>query len=120
MNAFRASLINAILLIILPLWGYLASTSPSLTALIPASFGVLLLLMSPGVKSENKIISHIAVVLTLVILVALFMPLKGAIGREDGLAILRVSLMMASTLVAMVFFIKSFIDVRRKRLAGET
>ncbi|MEM7208859.1 MAG: hypothetical protein AAF434_13635 [Pseudomonadota bacterium] len=115
MNPYVANLINGILLILLSLWGYLSSDAPSLTSLIPAVFGFLLLLCTPGVKSEHKIVSHIAVLLTVLILIALFMPLKGALAREDTLAIVRVCIMMIGSGVAMLFFIKSFIDVRKNR-----
>ena len=115
MKAHTASLINAILLITLPLWGYLSSETPSITALIPAFIGVALLGMNYGVKKENKIIAHIAVLLTLVILFGLIKPLMGALGRGDGLAISRVLVMIISTVLAMVFFVKSFIDARKRR-----
>tara|TARA_B100000674_G_C37300724_1_gene671958 strand:- start:86 stop:460 length:375 start_codon:yes stop_codon:yes gene_type:complete len=115
MKAHTASLINAILLIVLPLWGYLSSETPSITALIPAFIGVILLAMNYGVKKENKIIAHIAVLLTLVILFGLIKPLKGAIGRSDTLAIGRVLVMIISTVVAMIFFVKSFIDAKKRR-----
>ena len=115
MKAHTASLINAVLLIVLPLWGYLSSETPSVTALIPAFIGVALLVMNYGVKKENKIIAHIAVLLTLVILFGLIKPLMGALGRGDGLAISRVLVMIISTVLAMVFFVKSFIDARKRR-----
>jgi len=115
MKAHTASLINAVLLIVLPLWGYLSSETPSVTALIPAFIGVALLVMNYGVKKENKIIAHIAVLLTLVILFGLIKPLMGAFGRGDGLAISRVLVMIISTVLAMVFFVKSFIDARKRR-----
>ena len=115
MKAHTASLINAVLLIVLPLWGYLSSETPSVTALIPAFIGGALLVMNYGVKKENKIIAHIAVLLTLVILFGLIKPLMGALGRSDGLAISRVLVMIISTVFAMVFFVKSFIDARKRR-----
>ena len=115
MKAHTASLINAVLLIVLPLWGYLSSETPSVTALIPAFIGVALLVMNYGVKKENKIIAHIAVLLTLVILFGLIKPLMGALGRGDGLAIGRVLVMIISTVLAIVFFVKSFIDARKRR-----
>ncbi|MEM7280722.1 MAG: hypothetical protein AAF438_03750 [Pseudomonadota bacterium] len=115
MTAHVASLINAALLITMSAWGYFSSGNPSFTALIPGVVGVLLLACYKGVKEQNKIVAHIAVLLTLLILIALFMPLKGAIGRDDSAAILRVSIMLASTVVALVFFIKSFIDARKNR-----
>ena len=64
--------LNSISLILIGLWGYLDYADvQSPTALIPVGFGVILLLCSNGLKKENKIISHIAVLLTLVILFAL-------------------------------------------------
>ena len=115
MKAHTASLINAILLIALSLWGYFSSATPSFTALIPTFVGVLLLAMNKGVKNENKTISHIAVLLTLIVLIGLIKPLTGAIGRDDSAAIFRVIIMMASTVFAMVYFVKSFIDARKNR-----
>ncbi|MGD1844406.1 MAG: hypothetical protein ACFB10_03320 [Salibacteraceae bacterium] len=118
MKPYIASSINAVLLISMSSWGYLASATPSPTALIPAGIGVALLIMVPGVRKENKVIAHIAVVLTLVVLAGLVMPLKGAIGRGSAMGTMRVSLMLISTIVAMVFFVKSFIDARKKRQAA--
>lgn len=120
MKPHIASLINAILLITLPLWSYFTSKAPSMTALIPTFIGVVLLLCNPGIKSENKIIAHVAVLLTLLILFGLIKPLMGAIGREDSLAIGRVVVMMISTVVALVTFIQSFIQARKNREAAES
>ena len=118
MKAHTASLINALILIGFGLWAYLGSDTPSKTAFIPVGFGVVILSLYKGVKKEDKIIAHIAVLLTLLILGGLVKPLTAAIGREDGLAIMRVAVMIVSTLVALVFFIKSFIDVRKARAAN--
>jgi asparagine N-glycosylation enzyme membrane subunit Stt3 len=116
MNAHKASLINAILLVTLSLWGYFSSETPSITALIPAFIGAILIAINKGVKKENKVIAHIAVVLTLVILVGLIKPLLGAVDRSDNLAILRVLIMIISTIIAMVYFVKSFIQARKNRI----
>lgn len=118
MKAHTASLINALILIGFGLWAYFGSETPSKTALIPVIFGAVILSLYRGIKSENKIAAHIAVLLTLLILGGLLKPLTAAIGRDDGLAIMRVTVMMVSTIVALVFFIKSFIDVRRARKAA--
>ena len=123
MNKFKPyqiSAINAVSLIALGSYGYIKSDSPSITALIPVIFGVLLLLMNSGIKSENKLVAHIAVTLTLVILFGLAMPLLGAIGRSDTYAILRVSVMVITTVVSMVFFVKSFIEARKNKEASQT
>ncbi len=116
MNSHKASLINAVLLISLSLWGYFSSETRSITALIPTFIGWVLIILNKGVKKENKLISHIAVVLTLVILIGLIKPLLGAVDRSDNLAILRVLIMIISTIMAMVYFIKSFIQARKNRL----
>tara|TARA_B100000768_G_scaffold47645_1_gene46490 strand:+ start:533 stop:898 length:366 start_codon:yes stop_codon:yes gene_type:complete len=115
MKAHRASLINAITLIILSSWGYFSSDTPSVTALIPTVIGIILLILNKGVKKENKIIAHIAVSLTMIILIGLIKPVFGAMNRGDNAAFIRVGIMILSTISAMVFFVKSFINARKNR-----
>ena len=117
MKVHIASLINAVLLIALSLWGYFGSDSPSITALIPTVTGVILLFCVPGVKKQNKIISHIAVVVTLLIIIGLVKPLTAAFGRDDSAAIGRLLVMLVSSIFALVFFIRSFIQARKDREA---
>ena len=113
MKAYIASLINAAALITLSLWGYFSSETPSLTALIPTGIGIVILILNKGVKNENKVIAHIVVTLTLVVLIGLIKPLLGALDRNDTLAIIRVTTMILTTVMAMAFFVKSFIDARK-------
>tara|TARA_B100000780_G_scaffold102684_1_gene71831 strand:+ start:1276 stop:1632 length:357 start_codon:yes stop_codon:yes gene_type:complete len=115
MKAYISSLINAISLLVMSSWGYLSSDTPSVTALIPAGIGVILILCNYGVKKENKIIAHVAVLLTLIILFGLIKPLIGAFERVDINAILRVVIMIITTIFALVVFVKSFIEARKKR-----
>ena len=115
MKAHSASLINAAFLITMSLWGYWSSDNPSATALIPTFVGVVLILLNKGIKNENKMIAHIAVLLTLLISIGLIKPLTAAFGREDNAAILRVLFMLISTIFAFIFFIRSFIATRKKR-----
>ncbi|MEL6727069.1 MAG: hypothetical protein AAFP81_12370 [Pseudomonadota bacterium] len=115
MNAGTANLINALVLIGVSAWAYFASGTASLTALIPGGFGLALFACTPGVRSENKVIAHIAVLLTLVVIIALIMPLRGALAREDTMALVRVGLMLAASVVAFVFFIRNFIDARKTK-----
>ena len=117
MKAHTASLINAITLIAMSLWGYFSSETPSMTALIPTIIGVLLLAINKGVKAENKMIAHVAVLLTLIILLGLLQAFTGAMGRSDSAAMTRVGIMIATTVMAMVYFVKSFIDARKNRAA---
>jgi hypothetical protein len=113
MKPYQINLLNAILLIVLGSWAYLTSETPSFTALIPVLAGIILIAITPGFKSGNRILAHIAVVITFLILLGLVKPLTGAIGRSDNPAVARVMVMIISSLTAMVIFIKSFIDARR-------
>lgn len=115
MTAHTASLINALTLIACSIWAYIAIGGIHWTPLIPGAFGAALLACYPGVKAENKVVAHIAAVLTLAILIALYMPMASAI--EDGLAgpLIRSGLMVVTTAFALIFFIKSFRDARRAR-----
>lgn len=115
MKPYLASLINAILLIIFGLWGYFGSETPSYTALIPVFAGVILIFLNQGLKKENKTIAHVAVILTLLVLVGLIKPLIGAYDRGDSTSLTRVVIMIFSTLVALISFIRSFIDARKNR-----
>ena len=118
MKAYQVSLINAITLIAMGAWAYFTSDSPSVTALIPAILGVVLLVLNGGLRKENKTVAHIAVVVTLITLLGLGMPLKGAIGRGDILAIVRVSLSLLTTIAALIAFVRSFIAARKNREAA--
>ncbi len=113
MKPYLINFINALVLIILGSWAYFTSLTPSVTALIPVFGGVVLLAVTPGFKKGNKVLAHIAVVLTLVLLFGLIKPLTGAVGRADALGIARVVVMMLSSLASLIIFVKSFIDVRR-------
>mgnify|MGYP005710200487 FL=1 len=111
MNATKANLINSFTLIAFGLWGYFEVDS--LTALIPVGFGVALFLCYNGVKNQNKVIAHIAVLLTLVILLALLgMRLPKSLD-SGGIGLFRVLVMCASSTIAMIYFVKSFIDARK-------
>ena len=115
MKSNTISLINAIILVSFSLWGYFSSETPSATALIPTAFGMLLVLLNKGVKNENKLAAHLAVLLTLLVIFGLIKPLLGSVERKDYPAIVRVSIMLLSSILAMVYFVKSFIETRRNR-----
>ena len=115
MKASSSSLLNAIILISMGLWGYFESESKAITALIPVIIGIILLLVNKGVKNENKALAHVAVLLTFLILLGLVKPLFGAFERENTYAIIRVLLMIISSLWAMISFIKSFISARKNK-----
>ncbi|MBT4062824.1 MAG: hypothetical protein HOE70_02180 [Flavobacteriaceae bacterium] len=111
MNSSKANILNSICLMAIGLWGYLEVTSP--TALIPVLFGFVLFFCSFGLKKENKVIAHIAVFLTFIILIALVgMRLPKSI-EQGGLGLVRVMLMIGTSALSMLYFIKSFIANRK-------
>ena len=113
MNAYKANLINSFSLIIFGVWGYIDSSS--ITALIPVMIGGPLLVCSSGIEKGNKIISHLAVLATRVILIALIgMRLPKSLD-QGGIGLYRVIAMIATSALAMIFFIKSFIQNRKSK-----
>ena len=113
MNTSTINIINSISLIAMGIWGYIDVSS--VTALIPTFFGVALILCTNGLKKENKMISHIAVLLTLLILGALLgMRLPKSID-QGGIGLIRVIIMIFTSAVAMLFFINSFMRARRNK-----
>ncbi len=120
MKPYIANLLNAIVLIAVSLWGYFSvpeGQEASFTALIPAAFGLVFLLCTPMMKKDNKVVAHIVVLLTFLLILSLAMPLKSQIGKGDTMGIIRVGLMMLTSIIAMITFIKSFIDARKAKNA---
>ena len=121
MKTYQANLLNSLALILMPLWAYftfegtIEKPDQSLTAFIPLIFGIILILCNRGLKKENKIIAHIAVLVTLIALLGLTMPLKAAIADGRILSIIRVAIMLLTGLLAMITFIQSFIRARSKK-----
>jgi uncharacterized membrane protein (UPF0136 family) len=114
MKPHSASLLNAIALIAMGLWGYFATASN--TAFISVAFGAALLLCNSGLRKENKTIAHVAVVLTfLVLLVYLGRLLPKSLESEDLMKIVRTIIPIATGAWAMVAFIRSFIAARKAR-----
>ena len=114
MKPHKISFVNAITLISFGLWGYV-DVDYSPTALIPVVFGVIILALYSGLKKENKTVAHIVVLLTFLILVGLVKPLMSTLESGSIMGITRVVLMMLSTLMALVIFVKSFIANRSKK-----
>ena len=117
MNAYTAHLINSVALILMGGWGYFETSAN--TALIPVLFGVVLLSLSNGVKLENKAIAHVAVILTLLVFGSLIAkPLISALKDGDTLGTIRVGVMVLTSLIALIFFIRSFIAAKKARTAS--
>ena len=115
MKAYTVSLINSLVLVTMGLWGYFESDSRPITALIPVIVGIILVVINNGVKKENKIIAHIAVLLTLIITIGLIKPFLGSLEKANITGTIRVSLMILSSLWAMIACIQSFIAARKSK-----
>ena len=117
MKAATANILNAIVLIAAGLYGYFGIAASdgthSLTALIPAAFGILFLAMQKGVANHNKIISHVVVVLTLLLLVMCIMRFVKVQDWVDKKYIFLACVI--SNAVALIAFIGSFIEARKNR-----
>jgi len=108
-----ANLLNVFVLFTVSVWTYMGADIKSPTMLIPAWAAVILMVCQPGIRAGNKLVAHIAVAVTLLIFLALFMPLLGTISRGDVAGGVRVGAMMGASLVALISFIQSFIAARK-------
>lgn len=114
MKVHSANLLNAIALIPMGFWGYLSTGSP--TAFISVAFGVILVLFNGGLRKENKVIAHVAVVLTLLVLfVYAGSLLPKALAADDTIKLIRTIIPIGTGVVAMVAFVKSFIAAKKAR-----
>jgi hypothetical protein len=111
--------VNAIVLVIAGLYGYFgvaaADGHHSPTALIPAAFGVLFIIMGQFWAKSPKVVSHVVIVLTLVLFIMCGMRFVKVADWDAKKFIFLVC--MLSNGIALVFFIKSFIDARKNRTA---
>jgi hypothetical protein len=123
MTAQKMNLINVFTLISLGLWGYIDVSNYKLativsfehwTALITVLFGIILLLCNKGIQNSNKAIAHIAVVLTLLVLIALVGKRLPISIDQGGVGLFRVLAMSLSSFIAFIAFIRSFIENRKK------
>jgi len=121
----RVSMVLGIVLVLLGLGGYFGTGRESVTALIPAFFGVPFLLLGLfGLQEERlKLTMHIAVVLALLGVVGSARGLPGAWTLITGGEVERPAAVWLQTAMAVlcavfvVLSVKSFIDIRRAKAA---
>jgi len=111
----KFNLVNSIALISMSAWGYIDTNS--FTALIPAAFGVVLLILGTMLTNEKlvKISAHLVVLFTLLILLALVIQVLPGVLDRGGIGLIRVIIMISTSSIAMILFVKSFIDNRKSR-----
>ncbi len=111
---YQANLLNAVILVAMGLWGFFEKSAP--TALIPVFVGAILWIYTADLKDGNKNVAHGLVLLTLLMLLGTFMPLRRELGNEDLSGIFRSVIMLCSCAMALYFFIQSFITARKNRV----
>lgn len=115
-----ASMVSGILLILIGIFGYafgLIDGHASLTALIPAAFGLLLLIFGYIARSKDNLRKHLMHAAVLVALIGFLIPAIRLISKLGdftvSLAILSQVAMSLICLVFVILSVKSFIDARR-------
>jgi uncharacterized membrane protein len=111
MKPHFVNLINALVLVVLGGWAYLSKDAP--TALIPVFIGGILWLQTDKMKAGDKTAAHIAVGLTVLAVLGLFMPLRREAAMGDTMGVLRTATMLLSSIFAVFAFVKNFMDARR-------
>lgn len=115
MKAHAANMINSTALITIGLWDYLATQTLASTNMIPVAGGLFLLIFYDGVKREDKVTAHIVVIITLFVFLSLIKPFDEALQDSETGATIRYLVMLLTSLLAIVYFVKSFIDARKDR-----
>jgi len=119
------SIISGALLILIGIIGYVFSIvdgNTSLTALIPAAFGLLLVIFGFLAKSNENLRKHLMHAAVLVALLGFLIPAGRLFSQMSNIRIsLAVFSQVAMSLICLVFVIlsvKSFVDARRNRTAA--
>lgn len=121
MNMPKLTVAFGLILVVLGLIGYLATGMVSITALIPAFFGLVLVLLGvlAGRESRRKLMMHIAVVIGVLGIAGTFgglMKVPAYFSGEELArpeAVLAQGVMCLLSIVYVVMCIKSFVDARR-------
>jgi hypothetical protein len=113
MNNFKMMLFNGLILIVLGLISYFNSDVKSGTAMIAPIAGVLLVILAFPTKNGNRTAAHIGVVLTLLIAISLIVPIIRS-GSVYAIA------MCVISFIAVAYYIKGFIDMKKAKSVGQS
>lgn len=116
------SIISGVLLILIGIIGYVFSLidgNTSLTALIPAAFGLLLLIFGFVAKSNEKLRKHLMHAAVVVGLLGFLIPTARLVSQLSNLKVSLAVLSQAAMALICLFFVilsvQSFINARRNR-----
>jgi hypothetical protein len=115
------TIVFGVLLIVLGFGGYIASGSVSVTALIPAFFGIVLLVLGFLARAEQmrRHAMHAASAVGLVGFIGSLMSLlRAPMETRSGLANASQIAMVVLTALFVLLCVKSFRDARRRRAAA--
>lgn len=123
MDMIKVLVAYAISLILLGVIGYLATGMVNKTALIPAYFGFVMLLIGLLAKNpaRKKLYMHVAVVLGFLGFLGGLMGVRGFFTLIGGgevarpAAVISQTVMAVLSLIFVILCVKSFIDVRKNR-----
>ena len=114
------AIVSGVILILIGIIGYVFSIvdgNTSLTALIPAAFGLLLVIFGFAARAKESLRKHLMHAAVLVALLGFIIPTARLVSQLSQLKIsLAVLSQVAMALVCLLFVIlavKSFIDARR-------
>lgn len=117
------SIVSGVLLILLGIIGYvfgLIDGHASLTALIPAAFGLLLVIFGYVARSKENLRMHLMHAAVLVALIGFLIPAYRVLSTIShfimSTAIVSQIAMALICLVFVILCVKSFIDARRNRV----
>ena len=96
---------QSLILIFMGGWAYLSSDTPSITALIPVFIGGVIGSMAFKV-GLSKVINYVVLAINALTILALIMPLRGALMRGDMIAVGRVGVMLCITIIAVFYLLK--------------
>jgi lysylphosphatidylglycerol synthetase-like protein (DUF2156 family) len=121
MNFPRITIWYAILLILLGIIGYIVTGAVSITALIPAFFGVVFLLLGIFAREESrrKTLMHIAAVLAVIAFFGSVSGIFALVSLFEGEQLLRLGAAISRAIMAVLSFIfvvlaiLSFVAARR-------
>ncbi len=116
------SIISGILLILIGIIGYVFSIfdgNTSLTALIPAAFGLLLVILGFLAKSKENLRKHLMHAAVLVGLLGFLIPTARLVSQMSSIKVSLAVLSQAAMALICLFFvilsIQSFVNARRNR-----
>ena len=116
------AIISGVLLIVIGILGYVFSIidgNTSLTALIPAAFGLLLAILGFIAKSNENLRKHLMHVAVIVGLLGFLIPTVRLLSRISDIKVSLAVLSQAAMAIVCLFFVilcvQSFINARRNR-----